>query len=182
MNTIDLSLFFALYNLAGHSKTADFFIVFLAEYFIYITLFIYAFIIYRTYRFKPKIETAPYFAAIFSALVARFGVGSLIRFFYHHPRPFITLSLAHLINDNTYSFPSGHTIFMFGLATATYFFNKKLAYFLYASGLAIGLARIAGGVHYPSDILGGIMIGVLTGYAVYKLWQRYFLHKTKYYD
>ena len=121
----------------------------------------------------------PYFVAILSASVARFGVGSLIRFFYHHPRPFITLSLAHLINDNTYSFPSGHTIFMFGLATATYFFNKKLAYFLYASGLVIGLARIVGGIHYPSDILGGIMLGILIGFIVYKLWKRYFSHKTQ---
>jgi len=173
------SHFSSLFIISPDTQKPQIFYRFLGEYFICITLFIYAFFIYRTYRLKPKIEMVPYFVAILSASVARFGVGSLIRFFYHHPRPFITLSLAHLINDNTYSFPSGHTIFMFGLATATYFFNKKLAYFLYASGLVIGLARIVGGIHYPSDILGGIMLGILIGFIVYKLWKRYFSHKTQ---
>jgi undecaprenyl-diphosphatase len=55
---------------------------------------------------------------------------------------------------------------MFALATATYYFNKKLAYFLFASGLVIGLARVAGGVHYPSDVLGGIFLGILTVFII----------------
>jgi undecaprenyl-diphosphatase len=95
-------------------------------------------------------------------------------------RPFIALNLPqHVLADHSYAFPSGHTTLVFTLATATYFFNKKLAYFLYASGLIIGLARIAGGVHYPSDIVGGIILGILIGFIVYKLWKRYFSHKTQ---
>jgi len=39
---------------------------------------------------------------------------------------------------------------------------------LYASGLLIGIARIAAGVHYPLDILGGIILGTLTGYIAYR--------------
>jgi undecaprenyl-diphosphatase len=110
-----------------------------------------------------------------SAIVARFGLASLIRLFYHRPRPFLALSLPHLITDNASSFPSGHTIFLFALATATYFFNKKLSFFLCISGAVIGLARVAGGVHYPSDILGGAMLGALTGVIVYKLSHTYML-------
>lgn len=172
MSSTDTSLFFSFYNLAGHSKAGDFLIIFFGEYFIYIALFVFILFMYRAYKIGQRTKVIPYFLAILSALIARFIVGSSIRFFYHHPRPFLAFSLPHLINDSTYSFPSGHTIFIFGLATATYFFNKKLAYFLYASGLAIGLARVAGGVHYPSDILGGVVLGIITGYVVYKLFIR----------
>jgi len=76
------------------------------------------------------------------------------------------------LSDSSYSFPSGHTIFIFALATAVYFFHKKLGYFLYFSGLLIGLARISGGVHYPSDILGGIILGSLTSLFIFYLERR----------
>jgi membrane-associated phospholipid phosphatase len=49
--------------------------------------------------------------------------------------------------------------------------NKKLAYCIYALGVIIGLARVAGGVHYPSDIVGGAVLGICTGYIVVKAWK-----------
>jgi undecaprenyl-diphosphatase len=164
MATIDNFFFFAIYKLSGISRWIDSVIIFFGEYFLYIAILVFAYFIYRTYK-QGKIKLLRfYLLAIFSALVARFGVASIIRFFYHRPRPFVALFLSqHLINDTAYSFPSGHAIFIFALATVTYFFNKKLAYFLYISGLLIGLARIAGGVHYPSDILGGIALGIVVG-------------------
>ena len=50
------------------------------------------------------------------------------------------------------------------------FVNKKLARWLYVAGIAIGLARVAAGVHYPSDIIGGMILGILTGYLVHQSW------------
>jgi undecaprenyl-diphosphatase len=50
------------------------------------------------------------------------------------------------------------------------FVNKRLAYFLYTAGLIVGIARVAGGVHYPSDILGGIILGIIIGFVTYKMW------------
>lgn len=173
MATLDYSLFSILYHLSGLSHFGDLLIIFFGEYFFYIILFVLAALMYRGYRQKNILQLKQYALAIFSALIARFGIASIIRFFYHRPRPFLDLSLPHLINDTTYSFPSGHTIFMFALATSIYFFNKKLAYFLYASGLVIGLARVAGGVHYLSDIVSGVVLGALIGWAVYKLFEKY---------
>lgn len=171
---IDQSLFFVLYNLAGHTSFGDFLIVFFGEYFLYPVLVIFAWFVYQSWRKGDATRTYRYVVAGLSAIIARFGVASFIRLFYHRPRPFLALSLPHLLNDTAYSFPSGHTIFLFALATATYFFNKKLAYFLYISGAIIGLARVAGGVHYPSDILGGAVLGILTGIVVYKLYEKFF--------
>ena len=109
-----------------------------------------------------------------AALVARFGVAELIRFAYHRPRPYVALRIPHLLSDSAYSFPSGHTIFLFALAVAVYGIHKKFAYWLFAAGVLIGAARVAAGVHYPSDILGGAVLGTLTGYLVFfVLWKKY---------
>lgn len=172
MIALDHSLFFIFYNLSYRFHFVDWLIVFFGEYLFYFALFIFAYFVYKNYK-QEALQLKLYGLALFSALVARFGVATVIRFVYHRPRPFLAFSLPHLINDNEYSFPSGHTIFIFALATAVYPFNKKLAYFLYGPGFLIGLARIVGGVHYPSDIVGGIILGVATGIAFYPLIKKY---------
>ncbi|MDI6868798.1 MAG: phosphatase PAP2 family protein [Coprothermobacterota bacterium] len=169
---LDYWLFFKFYNLSGHSQTVDSLIVFLGEYFFYLILAVFTLWAYRDYKRGGFIFLKPYGLAVFSSLVARFGVAELIRLFCYRPRPFMAFALPHLLTDSSYSFPSGHTIFIFALATSTYLFNKKLGCFLYFSGLLIGLARISGGVHYPSDILGGMILGTLTSLIIFYLSKR----------
>ncbi|MCX6786300.1 MAG: phosphatase PAP2 family protein [Candidatus Kaiserbacteria bacterium] len=165
-----MSIFYAIHSLSGHGIIGDFLIVFFGEYFIYLVLAIFILVAYRAYKKEKNIAVLkPYFLAIIATVVARFVITPAIRLFYHHLRPFIALSTSHLLTDTSYSFPSGHTITMFALAVATYFFNKKFSYFLFAAGLIVGVARIAGGVHYPSDVVGGIVLGVITGVVIYKL-------------
>lgn len=169
---IDQNLFFIFYNLAGKSTLGDFLIVFFGEYFFYAILFVFAFFLYKNWQGNIQ-KIYPHIISVLAAIFARFVVATLIRFFYHRPRPFLALELPHLIQDSAYSFPSGHTIFVFALATVTYFFNKKLAYFLYISGIIIGFARVAGGVHYPSDILGGVILGIFVGLIIYTIYKNY---------
>jgi len=166
MVSIDRSIFFIFYNFSYHSRVVDFLIKFFGDYFLYVVLFAFVFVLYKKSKGSLR-QLKLYIFVLFSAFVARFVVAQIIRLFIHRPRPFLTFSLPHLINDTAYSFPSGHTIFIFALATATYFFNKKLSYFLYISGLLIGFARIAGGVHYPYDIAGGIILGIATGIVLH---------------
>ncbi len=110
----------------------------------------------------------PYAEAVVSVFLARLVVEPAIHLFYDRVRPFVALSLAHnLIVDTAQSFPSGHTIVMFALATSIYFYDKRFAWFLYFLGVVIGIGRIMGGVHYPSDILGGAVLGILVGALVY---------------
>lgn len=172
---LDQNLFFVFYSFANRSPLGDFVIVFFAKYFLYAVLLVFGFCAYKNWGGDKIQKIYPYAIAILAAIIARFGVAEIVRFFYHRPRPFIALELPHLINDTAYSFPSGHTIFLFALATVTYFFNKKLAYFLYISGIVIGFARVTSGVHYPSDIFGGAILGTLTGFLIYKFWKQYSL-------
>lgn len=162
---MDLALFNALHGLSGLSPWGDALIVFFAEWYLYVVLLVVAYAAWRDWKLTPRALNA-YGAAVSAALVARFAVAELIRHWYPHDRPYITLGVSHLINDTASSFPSGHTIFVFALAAAANFINVRLALFLYVSGFIIGAARVAAGVHYPSDIAGGIILGVVTGAGI----------------
>jgi membrane-associated phospholipid phosphatase len=51
------------------------------------------------------------------------------------------------------------------------FTNKKLGITLYIVSFVACIARIMAGVHYPSDILGGIVLGVATAYMLHIVWR-----------
>ncbi len=113
-------------------------------------------------------------AAIVSAGIARGLVKPLITHFYHVARPYVVLSSAHNIigpqvGEEYQSFPSGHAIFFFALAMAIFMHNRKLGWWFFAGATIMGVARVIGGIHWPSDILGGAVLGILTAWLTLKL-------------
>lgn len=162
----DLKFFYLLNNLAGENSVFDYFIIFLANYFQYFLIIAFiSLLFFLTYPRRQKIKIILIVFA--SMIVARFGIVDLIRFFYHRPRPFIDHSVNQLISNNNFSFPSGHAALFFALAMAVYFFNKKWGFWFFAAAFLMGLSRIIAGVHYPSDVVAGAVIGILTSYAVF---------------
>jgi undecaprenyl-diphosphatase len=171
--SLDHSLFYHLYNLSGRSQVVDFLIVFFGEYLIYLVILFVFWHAYRMWRKGGLKDLVPYAEASVSVVFARGILEPFIHLFYDRVRPFIALSLSHnLIIDAAPSFPSGHTIVMFALATSVYFYDRKFGWFLYVCGILIGLGRVAGGVHYPSDILGGAVLGIIVGWLVYAVSDR----------
>ena len=89
------------------------------------------------------------------------------------PRPFLVFAESDmnlLFEWGGYnSFPSGHTTFFAALAVSLTFFHKKLGILYLFGALLIGLARIAGGVHFPIDILAGYALGGVVAYIVFKI-------------
>ncbi|MGQ9819606.1 MAG: phosphatase PAP2 family protein [Candidatus Kapaibacteriales bacterium] len=71
------------------------------------------------------------------------------------------------------SFPSSHAINNFSLAIfLSYFFKKyKIHFFILAS--LVALSRVYVGVHYPSDIIAGTIIGYLFGNLVIIIYKRF---------
>ncbi|MCX6719619.1 MAG: phosphatase PAP2 family protein, partial [Candidatus Staskawiczbacteria bacterium] len=67
----------------------------------------------------------------------------------------------------------GHASFYFALSTIVYYYNKKLGIFFYVCSIFIVLSRIFAGVHWPSDILAGAILGVLIGWALNKLFRKH---------
>ena len=68
---------------------------------------------------------------------------------------------------SSYSFPSGHTAQAFTAAFALYFSKSKLALPMFITAILIGFSRLYFYVHYPTDVLGGILIGALSAYLAY---------------
>jgi undecaprenyl-diphosphatase len=64
--------------------------------------------------------------------------------------------------SDRFSFPSGHTAAAFVVATLLGYFFPVIALPLFAWAFLVGFSRIYLGVHYPSDILAGIVIGMLS--------------------
>ena len=79
-----------------------------------------------------------------------------------------------------YSFPSGHTAVSFAAASALYFAGEK---YLWKAALVlaafIAFSRMYLYVHYPTDILGGALLGILCGYLGCRIVQKTEQYKRK---
>lgn len=64
-----------------------------------------------------------------------------------------------------YSFPSGHTLSSFAAATVIFFGDKRMGIAALILAASIAFSRLYLYVHYPSDILSGLIIGITLGIA-----------------
>ena len=101
-----------------------------------------------------------------SALVAA-GVALLanqvISHLWDRPRPFTThAALTHVLSARTTdpSFPSDHAAAAFAIAFAVYAFSRRGGALFLAAATLIALSRIALGLHYPSDVVAGMLVGL----------------------
>ena len=175
IRTLDYALFRYLNSWAGVSRLGDAVIVFFAHYLAYVS--VAAFLLILFFWQQSRQEKIRIFLTVsFSGVVARLGITEAIRFFYHRPRPFLisALQARQLLADNEWSFPSGHAAFFFAAAAAMYWYNKKWGSMFFVASVCITVGRVIGGIHYPSDIVGGMLIGVATGFSVF-----YFVEKRK---
>ena len=177
---MDLSFFSLFYSLAGRIAFLDWIGIFLGVYLGYALVALFLFLLFSEKKWKARY----YFFSLsaLSVLLSRGIVVELIRFFYARPRPFTELGFSPLISEAPYgSFPSGHASFFFALAMTVYLFLKmkdskenqsvvlRWSTVFFAGALLIGIGRIFAGVHWPSDIAGGAVIGVLSAVAIYKI-------------
>lgn len=164
--TLDVKLLYFLNNLTGKSQIFDTFTVFLASYLQYILIALFLLLLYfSAYSRRQKIYI--FWVTVISVVIARLGAVEIIRFFYHRPRPFFTYKLHPLLLENKWSFPSGHAAFFFAMATTIYLYNKKWGIGFFVAALLMNISRIVAGVHYPSDILGGMIVGIIIGYLTF---------------
>lgn len=161
------SLIFQIINgLAGKNICLDSLGIFFAEYLGYVLIGILILFLLKDYK-KYWQMTAK---ALGAAISARFIITEIIRFLWYKPRPFVTNQVNLLIShEASASFPSGHAAFYFGLSTVVYFYNKKLGILFLVFSFLISLSRIFVGVHWPSDILAGAIVGVFSGWLIMKL-------------
>jgi membrane-associated phospholipid phosphatase len=84
---------------------------------------------------------------------------------WKRPRPFQVdpVKIKHLSDTTEYGLPSGHTIFATatGLWTIDYFKKKKVTIIVLIGILLMGISRMVHGMHYPQDVVTGLLLGAL---------------------
>jgi undecaprenyl-diphosphatase len=95
----------------------------------------------------------------------------------HRPRPLHTVDLHFLVPYSTpathfsdwSAFPSDHASLFFALATGLYFISPILGTLaMVHAGLLVSLPRIYLGLHFPTDVVSGAMVGVAVMSLVWK--------------
>lgn len=101
------------------------------------------------------------------------GSAVLLKMITGRPRPFVALEnvkVKHRSSAAGSAFPSGHTALAFALAASASLCLENpyvtLPVFVWAG--MVGYGRIYFGLHYPSDIVGGIIIGVASAWLVWQ--------------
>lgn len=161
---LDLIIFNFVTQFAGKWAWLDYFGIFCADYLGYILLFVLAILLLINLKKYWKMVAESLIAAVFT----RFVLAEIIRRIWFRSRPFVSQNFIPLIiqSPTEASFPSGHATFYFALATIVYFYNKKLGILFFVASFFIAVARVFVGVHWPSDILAGAFLGILTGYIL----------------
>ncbi|MCX6812443.1 MAG: phosphatase PAP2 family protein [Candidatus Berkelbacteria bacterium] len=158
LRLLDHQSFFALYNFASQNHFwHDFFYLF-AQYGI---ILIFLGIIYLVLRIRIDAVFSAMMAMVFSAIIS-----FVIYYFWQRPRPYVTYAAVQQLASYTtsYSFPSAHTFLSFAIAMTIWLYgHKKLGAALFLVAATIAVSRVAAGVHYPSDVIAGAAIGIISG-------------------
>jgi len=97
--------------------------------------------------------------AIAAALIG-LGIAQVIGHLWFRDRPYIDHAHVLLLSPSPDpSFPSDHAVGAFGLAMPFVFARHPLRWPLLVCAFGLVIARVAAGTHYPSDVIGGALLG-----------------------
>lgn len=92
---------------------------------------------------------------------------NIVKNIVQRPRPFVTFTDLQIIipTPSEFSFPSGHTSSSFAAAAVFYrHLPKKIGLPSVILAGLIGFSRLYVGVHYPTDVIAGVIMGILLSY------------------
>ena len=116
--------------------------------------------------------------ALFSIFICFLITNVVLKNWVARPRPYVTLSNIYPLvpKPREFSFPSGHSCVSFASAFIYYRITPK-KYGIASLVLAglISFSRLYVGVHYPGDVLGGILVALAGSTLAYYLMNRWFL-------
>ncbi len=172
MTSLNELIFQSMHSPAGRFFIVDMSVVFLARYLIYIltAYFIFTAILRGKWRKRLSLLSL----ATLSVILSRGIIVPVVGFLFYNPRPFVSLGFEPLINHVvTSSFPSGHMAFLVPVGLTLWLVRRKAGTWFLAATLLVGVARVVAGVHWPFDILGGILSGIIGFGVAYVLLKKF---------
>jgi len=160
--SFDYTIFQLINNLAGSKPALDFLMITITDFGIPIIAAIILF-----YCDKKTIHKT--MLSVTAMLILDF----IIKLFYFRQRPFseheVNLLIDHL---QTAGFPSRHASIAFSIAMPILTSNKTTGILAILIATLVGLSRIYTGVHYPTDVLAGAIIGIIIAKATGKIYDK----------
>ena len=129
-------------------------------------------LVLMVFKKTRKVGTAMLGAIIIGALFTNISIKPIIA----RPRPYFDeTGIFHqwwldagAHTESEFSFPSGHTTSAMAAMTGLFFTtNKKVSWTAFIFAVVMGITRVYICVHYPSDILGGLLVGFIAGLVSY---------------
>lgn len=143
----------------------------------YIILFTASFLIWFLYAgliilwiIDGRVKKEVALHAFISSISAQ-GLAEVLKSLFQTVRPFVENggSIMTISTPTNAAFPSTHSAAGFALAFAVFLHNRKLGVVFLIGALLVGVARVMANVHYPIDILGGAVLGIIVAFIFDKL-------------
>ena len=104
------------------------------------------------------------------------NTGTIINHIWDRDRPYLELDEIELVfyRATDGSFPSNPVAVGFAAGAGAWMVNRRFGWILFTFGALYGVSRIYIGVFYPTDVLGGAVVGIVSTWLsiyVHRLWQ-----------
>ena len=165
---LDAALVRAINGMAGRSAILDWLMIACARFApeVFALLLLALWLSWRT-----RYQRAAALAGV--AAVVALGFGQLIGHAFPRLRPYEAPGLGHIRllvpHSVDTSFPSDHTTLAFAVTAALWAFDRRLGMASLLFSVWLCVARVFIGAHYPTDVLGGAVVGSLVAVVILRL-------------
>lgn len=178
IEALDLLVFSYLNGFAGKSEAVDFLILIAASFLPFVCGLIFVGTVlvslYKSNnhgeveggRFSFNHEAVRILVALFCALILGYLIALFLQHTFVRVRPYDALTIYHLFSVGQWSFPSSHATALFVFVGVAHHYRRDLFALMFLLASLVGLGRIAAGVHYPTDVIAGAVLGLCVGGCV----------------
>ncbi len=126
------------------------------------------------WRARPRLDNPLMRAAfVLLGIAVAIGANEFIKALVHERRPCLTMPHAYTVipcpGPSDYAFPSNHSAVAGALVVGVFVFSRKLGLIALALALVEGFSRVYLGVHYPHDVVVGLVLGIVVTAGVVRL-------------